>query len=83
MSFPDFSGNQGVEAVIISLIFFNFNHSRFLEEIASNFSASNIFGFIEVNLHVFTEPTGVVVSGRFAVTKGFKNRIATEDFLLN
>jgi hypothetical protein len=77
MSFPQFTGNQSVEAVIISLIFFNFDDSRFLEEIASHFGANNVFGFIEVHLHVFTEPTRVIVPGRFAVTKRFKNGIAT------
>ena len=83
MSFSEFSGNQSIEAVIISLIFFDFDDSRFLEQVASDFGSSDIFGFIEINLHIFTEPTGVVVSGGFAITEGFKNRVATEDFLLN
>lgn len=83
MSFPKFSSNQSVKAVIISLIFFDFNDSRFLEEVASDFGACYVFGFIEVNLNIFTESTGVIVSGCFTVTESFENGVATEYFLLN
>ena len=76
MSFAEFSSNESVEAVVVSLIFLKFDDSRFLEQVASDFGAGDVFVFIEKDLHVFTKPTRVVVSGGFTVTESFQNRVA-------
>ena len=69
--------------MIISLVFFKLDNSRFLEQVTSYFGPVDIFHFVEVNLDIFPEPTGIIITSSFAVTESLKNGIAAEDFLFN
>lgn len=73
-----------VEDVIIPLSFGLESHPRFLQEVIINGSPCHFPTICaEIHLGEPPEPRRVVVSHRFGVSEGFKNRVREEDQLFD
>jgi len=67
------SSQHAVENVVVPLVGALRNDSRLFQQILLDFCSFDHTIFAEVDVDVFAETRGIVVSDRFRISKGYKN----------
>jgi len=69
--------------VEVSLARLLLHHSRLLQQVVGDDTTHGIRLVVELNVHVLSKTTGVVVAIGFSVAEGFQDRIALDQDVFN